>query len=248
MCASTASLARGRGLCGRAGVGRRRLHQSDGVRAERLQGGAQLSGPPPPPSPPHWIDASDAQVHSVSPDLARWWNVFNDPALNRLVDCAFRQNLTLRQAGFRVLEARLQLAIARGELFPQTQTANGGYHRVGEGAGSTGRQASGRRGIDVPRPVELRLQPGLGTGLLGPAAAGDHRRPGQPRRLGGQLRPGGGHHAGRHRPVLRASPHRPGRNPLSAQQRGSAAGRGEFHPIAIQCRLPLKANWTWTRP
>ena len=90
----------------------------------------------PAPVAAHWIDASDAQVHSVSPDLARWWGVFHDPALNRLVDCALRQNLTLRQAGFRVLEARLQLAIAQGGLFPQTQTADGGYHRVGAGAGS----------------------------------------------------------------------------------------------------------------
>ncbi len=94
--------------------------------------------PAPAPVAAHWIDASDAQVRSVSPDLARWWNVFNDPALNRLVDCALRQNLTLRQAGFRVLEARLQLAIAQGGLFPQTQTATGDYHRVGEGAGITG--------------------------------------------------------------------------------------------------------------
>ena len=77
----------------------------------------------------HWIDASDAQVRSASPDLARWWRVFHDPALDRLVDCGFQQNLSLRQAGFRVLEARLQLAIARGELFPQSQTASGGYAR-----------------------------------------------------------------------------------------------------------------------
>ena len=69
-----------------------------------------------------------------------------------------QQNLTLRQAGFRVLEARLQLAIARGEFFPQTQTANGGYKRVAPPT------AGGIRGvrIDVPRPVELRFQPGLG--------------------------------------------------------------------------------------
>ena len=29
-----------------------------------------------------------------------------------------------------MLEARLQLAIARGELFPQSQTASGGYNRI----------------------------------------------------------------------------------------------------------------------
>jgi NodT family efflux transporter outer membrane factor (OMF) lipoprotein len=98
----------------------------------------------------HWIDASDAQVRGASPDLARWWNVFNDPALNRLVDCAFRQNLTLRQAAFRVLEARLQLAIARGELFPQTQYADGGYHRVGQGVGSFAGAGGGGAALASP--------------------------------------------------------------------------------------------------
>jgi NodT family efflux transporter outer membrane factor (OMF) lipoprotein len=98
--------------------------------------------PAPAPIAQHWIDASDAQVRGTSPDLAQWWRVFRDPTVDRLVDCASRQNLTLRQAGFRVLESRLQLAIARGEFFPQTQTASGGYARVGEnspllGLGST---------------------------------------------------------------------------------------------------------------
>ena len=90
--------------------------------------------PAPAPVAPHWIDASDARIKSAPADFARWWCVFNDPTLNRLVDCSLRQNLTLRQAAFRILEARAQLAIARGELFPQTQTADGGYHRVGSSA------------------------------------------------------------------------------------------------------------------
>src|SRR5439155_462555 len=42
---------------------------------------------------------------------------------------AYRQNLTLRQAGFQVLEARAQQAIAVGNLFPQTQQAKGDYTR-----------------------------------------------------------------------------------------------------------------------
>jgi outer membrane protein TolC len=35
----------------------------------------------------------------------------------------------LREAGFRVLEARAQLAITVGQIFPQTQTVNGDYVR-----------------------------------------------------------------------------------------------------------------------
>jgi NodT family efflux transporter outer membrane factor (OMF) lipoprotein len=76
-----------------------------------------------------WIDAHDARVRCNSEDLTRWWHVFNDPALNRLILCAYQQNLTVKQAGFRILEARYKLAIAKGNLFPQTQTANGSFSR-----------------------------------------------------------------------------------------------------------------------
>ncbi len=76
-----------------------------------------------------WIDAGDPRVRTNPEDLAHWWEVFNDPVLNRLVLCAYQQNLTVKQAGFQILEARYQLAIAQGNLFPQTQTVNGSYAR-----------------------------------------------------------------------------------------------------------------------
>jgi NodT family efflux transporter outer membrane factor (OMF) lipoprotein len=41
--------------------------------------------------------------------------------LNSLIADAYRQNLTLREAGFRVLEARAQRAIVAGTLFPGNQ-------------------------------------------------------------------------------------------------------------------------------
>ena len=64
-------------------------------------------------------------VDSETGDLSHWWTVFNDPVLNSLVQTAYRQNLTLKDAGYRVLQARAQLGIARGGLFPQTQAMNG---------------------------------------------------------------------------------------------------------------------------
>jgi NodT family efflux transporter outer membrane factor (OMF) lipoprotein len=76
----------------------------------------------------HWIDAADIRAREGE-DLSRWWTVFNDATLNRLVAMAYRQNLSLREAGFRVLEARAQKAIAVGELFPQQQDASGSYAR-----------------------------------------------------------------------------------------------------------------------
>ncbi len=83
----------------------------------------------------HWIDATDARVRPEATDLVQWWRVFNDPVLDHLIDCAARQNLTLREAGFRILQARAQLAIAQGNFFPQAQTATAGYQKsVNSGA------------------------------------------------------------------------------------------------------------------
>lgn len=77
----------------------------------------------------HWIDANDVRVRSTADDLSTWWTVFNDPALNWLVGTSYRQNLTLREAGFRVLAARAQLAISVGFIFPQSQDVTGSYMR-----------------------------------------------------------------------------------------------------------------------
>jgi outer membrane protein TolC len=54
-----------------------------------------------------------------------WWEKFNDPVLTSLVDAAYSQNLTLRIAGLRVIEARAARGIAVGRFFPQLQQAFG---------------------------------------------------------------------------------------------------------------------------
>jgi NodT family efflux transporter outer membrane factor (OMF) lipoprotein len=88
-------------------------------------------GRAPAPVARQWIDADDVRVRSTSDDLSRWWAVFNDPALDLLVRTAYGQNLTLRQAGFRVLEARAQLGVSVGYFFPQQQAVSGSYTRYG---------------------------------------------------------------------------------------------------------------------
>jgi NodT family efflux transporter outer membrane factor (OMF) lipoprotein len=84
---------------------------------------------PPAPVAPQWIDANDIRVRSQSDDLSQWWTVFNDPVLNSLIVDAYRQNLTLRDAGFRVLMARAQLGVSIGGIFPQTQNMSGDHFR-----------------------------------------------------------------------------------------------------------------------
>lgn len=77
-----------------------------------------------------WIDAADERVSSGYADAAEWWLGFHDPVLNGLVQSAYAQNLTLREAGMRVLEARAHRGVAVGSLFPQGQSINGEYARV----------------------------------------------------------------------------------------------------------------------
>ena len=78
-----------------------------------------------------WIDSADSRVGSRAADLSRWWSAFNDPALDDLIEHSYRQNVNLKEYGTRILQARDQLAITKGELFPQNQNVTGGYTRSG---------------------------------------------------------------------------------------------------------------------
>jgi len=82
----------------------------------------------------NWLEGSDPRLKTGAAEYRNWWGVFNDPALDKLIDRAYRENLSLRIAGVRVLQARAQLGIAVGELFPQTQQAFGylQYNRISE--------------------------------------------------------------------------------------------------------------------
>src|SRR5262245_61934772 len=73
---------------------------------------------PPAPVANEWIDSKSQGVNVAVKDLSGWWASFNDPVLNALVDQAYRQNLTVRSAGTRILAARAQRNIAAGTVFP----------------------------------------------------------------------------------------------------------------------------------
>ena len=100
-----------------------------------------------------WLDAGDERVKTEAAEYRTWWQAFNDPVLNRLIDRAYRENLTLRIAGVRVLEARAQLGIAVGELYPQSQQAFGSvqYNRTSESAPQAGALPVGRGAVEPSR-------------------------------------------------------------------------------------------------
>ena len=81
---------------------------------------------PPAPLASQWIDENDARLRTDEADLSSWWGVFDDPLLNNIMVDAYQQNLSLREAGFRVLAARARFGIAVGNLFPQAQNMDGG--------------------------------------------------------------------------------------------------------------------------
>src|SRR5262245_27463213 len=69
---------------------------------------------PPAPVADDWIKNDDQEVENRH--ILNWWTVFEDPKLNELIEQAYRQNLSLRVAGTRVLQARAQQAIAVGSI------------------------------------------------------------------------------------------------------------------------------------
>lgn len=84
-----------------------------------------------------WTAESDPKLARGDAIVKRWWEVLNDPVLNRLVETASRQNPSLHAAAVRVIEAQARRAVAFGLLFPQQQEGTGGYswNQTSENAG-----------------------------------------------------------------------------------------------------------------
>ena len=78
-----------------------------------------------------WLQDQDPLLSAQKPTNTEWWeSSFQDPVLNELVNTALSDNLSLRSAGLRVLQAQENLRIAAGQTFP-TQTLGGGIGRQG---------------------------------------------------------------------------------------------------------------------
>jgi NodT family efflux transporter outer membrane factor (OMF) lipoprotein len=85
--------------------------------------------PPGAPLPGEWVDARDPKVRQGDPNLSTWWDVFDDPVLNRLLQESYSENLTIRAAGAQIIQAQIARFVAKTELLPQGQNAILGYLR-----------------------------------------------------------------------------------------------------------------------
>ncbi len=88
--------------------------------------------PPEAPVADGWLNSpSGRQLTTQTDHYQHWWTVFNDPVLDSLVEDAYQQNPNLQIAGLRILEARAQLGIATGTLYPQQQQVGATMATVG---------------------------------------------------------------------------------------------------------------------
>lgn len=74
-----------------------------------------------------WMDPGHSGVERGPAELTKWWEGFNDPVLNDLVDRAYRNSPPLQAAAVRVLQAQAARGVAVGLLFPQRQEATGSF-------------------------------------------------------------------------------------------------------------------------
>jgi NodT family efflux transporter outer membrane factor (OMF) lipoprotein len=123
--------------------------------------GCTMVGPdyirPPVKVSQNWMESDDQRVKQEQSENRNWWQVFNDPILNGLIEKAYLNNLSIRVAGVRVLEARAQLGIAIGELYPQTQQAFGSlqYYQLSDRSPQAAFQQSATGGRQQSTSVNL---------------------------------------------------------------------------------------------
>jgi NodT family efflux transporter outer membrane factor (OMF) lipoprotein len=91
------------------------------------------------PVAPEWRASDDPRIARQAATDSSWWKAFGDPTLDRLVETAYAENLSLQVAGLRIVEARARLALVSGKQFPQLQIAYGSA----SAQGITQYQASG---------------------------------------------------------------------------------------------------------
>jgi multidrug efflux system outer membrane protein len=114
--------------------------------------------------PPAWQPV--APWHEAVPgDTAlkgNWWELFEDPALNPLVEQALAGNQNLRVAAARLKQARDQLSVARSALFPTVDLSASALRRKDSanrplGAFSSGNQTTAQNDFVIGPSVGYEL-------------------------------------------------------------------------------------------
>jgi NodT family efflux transporter outer membrane factor (OMF) lipoprotein len=122
--------------------------------------------PPKPPSPPAQNFVSNtATTASVNEPPSKWWELYNVPAIDRLVQESLTHNTDLLVAAADLVQARGALDLARAGQFPSTTLSAGAQYGVSTDQelvntleGKTGAPTPGMfysAGLDVSYEVDL---------------------------------------------------------------------------------------------
>ncbi len=79
------------------------------------------------PQPPELPKELQKKNDKSAKELASWWQLFDDPTLDKLIQKAIKENLDIQAAGLRILQSRTLLGIANGLQYPQHQQLSGTY-------------------------------------------------------------------------------------------------------------------------
>lgn len=77
----------------------------------------------------NWLEKHDSRVETKTGVKTEWWKAFHDPTLDELIERESQQNLPVQVAGLRILEARAQMGVAIGNMYPH-QEGGGDAQRV----------------------------------------------------------------------------------------------------------------------
>lgn len=109
--------------------------------------------PPEPAAPAQWKNSAQLPDAGRKADPARWWQSFDDPQLELLIDLALAQNHDLKSAQAQLREARARANLADAALYPQL-TLNAGANRS-ESGGKGKPNYSHSAGFDASWEIDL---------------------------------------------------------------------------------------------
>lgn len=98
--------------------------------------------------PEHFGESATQPSSRPAVELTRWWEAFDDPILNEIIDDAVQNNLDLRAATARLIETRAQRGVVAADWWP-TANVDGSYtrrRRTGAESGVIGGTGGGTTG------------------------------------------------------------------------------------------------------
>jgi NodT family efflux transporter outer membrane factor (OMF) lipoprotein len=90
---------------------------------------------------------SSEQVAPETASMSHWWQRIDDPMIEQFVDQLLAENLDLRMAAERVLQAQEGLNAQRGGQYPRVSAEGSGQRRFTPGAALAAQQGGGTAGL-----------------------------------------------------------------------------------------------------